>query len=390
MKDWQYKGGRLYLGNTLLKNFKTPCYVYHLGILEKKLSKWNQFKPKNSRAFYAMKANAHPTILKTIRKNGFGADVVSGGELGIALKAGFKGENIVFSGVGKTEAEIQLALKNNIKSINVESYEELVRIVSLAKKTKKSANVSLRWNPDVGPDTHRYISTGKKKDKFGIQNRELKKCLEFLLKHKKHINFQGLNFHIGSQIQKTAPYVLAIRKTLSWVKKFEDQGLSVKHISVGGGLGVVYRHEKPVRLKQYFKAIEMALKHFDGEIFFEPGRYLTAEIGALISEVQYVRSRMKTDLVILDTGMHHLIRPALYEAFHPILPLKERVGKKKTYDFAGPICESSDMLGFDRKLTPLRQGDLVAILMSGAYGMTMASHYNAHPLPKEYIISSRR
>ena len=393
---FEYKKEQLYLIQgkqehnllSLAKQTGTPVYVYNLKGLIERL----RFFKKNTapaHLHYAMKANSHLEILKAFCKEGVGVDIVSGGELELALQAGFKAQKIVFSGVGKTEEEIKLALRTDILQFNVESVPELKRIAKIATAMNKKARVAFRMNPDIDLDTHPYIKTSLRKHKFGLEPEQLPKLKEILKKYSSHLTLYGLTLHIGSQIHDLKPLKSGILKIKSLYEQMQKE-FDLKTFDVGGGLGIDYKNqdwEQDLKLiKEYGVFLNTLAKTVNTQILTEPGRIITARFGCLVGEVQYIKSNSFKNFAILNTGMHHLIRPCLYQAYHQILPLKKRTNSIQVYDIVGPICESSDVLGRDRVFSGLKQGDFMAVLDTGAYGVVMANRYNLHNLPKEVLI----
>ena len=383
----------------LAKQNTEPFYVYDLdGLLKRLLFFKEQIEP--AKVFYAMKANSHLKLLKVFSQENTGVDVVSGGEIQLALKAGFKGKDIVFSGVGKTKQEIQLALDINIFQFNVESLSELKRIGELARAGRKKTQVAFRMNPDIDAQTHPYITTGLRENKFGMDIEILIALKSVLREYSDCLSLQGLTLHIGSQIQNLKPLSASIQKMASLYKELQKE-FNVRTLDVGGGLGIDYKAERADGdlsiIKEYGRILKNVMKDFKGQILTEPGRIITARFACLIGEIQYLKKTSYKNFVILNTGMHHLLRPCLYQAYHRILPL-QKPGKihklencsTQVYDIAGPICESSDILGRDRLLSGLKEGDFMAIMDAGAYGAVMANAYNTHPLPKEVFVSQGR
>lgn len=393
---YQYEQNQLYLTQgkekynlfSLAQKTGTPFYLYNLSGLVKRLS---FFKKSTSPAHlhYAMKANSHPEILKAFCKEKVGVDVVSGGEIQLALQAGFAGQAIVFSGVGKTEEEIKLALEADILQFNVESASELKRIAKIASKINKTARVAFRMNPDINLDTHPYIKTGLREHKFGLDPEELPKLKSILKTFSSYLTLHGLTLHIGSQIHDLKPLKSGILKIKSLYTQMQKE-FDLKTFDVGGGLGIDYKNQdwrQDLKLiKEYGLFLNELSKNIKAQILTEPGRIITARFGCLISEVQYIKNNSYKNFAILNTGMHHLIRPCLYQAYHQILPLIKHKDSEKLYDVVGPICESSDVLGRDRVFSGLKEGDFMAILDTGAYGAVMANQYNAQSLPKEVLV----
>jgi diaminopimelate decarboxylase len=377
-----------------------PIYIYDLDDIRARyealsgaLAQGPGITPRHT-LHYAMKANSHPEILKLLGSLGAGVDTVSAGEIRIAIAAGIPPGRIIFSGVAKTEKEIEYALEQGIKQINVESPQELERIARVAKRLGTMADVAFRMNPDVNPQTHPYITTGFRENKFGMDESFLPELIAILKREKSHLRPRGLTLHIGSQIFEIDVLAEAIEKTLAIHRHFENEGFRFDRLDIGGGLGVHY--EQPTAsseaklIENYGLMVRQLAKGLDVEILTEPGRILVARAGLLVGEVQYVKQAPAKTFAILDTGMHHLIRPALYGAKHRVLPVALVSAPAKTYDVVGPICESSDFLAKDISLPEVRQGDLLAIADAGAYGFVMASHYNAHALPAEICVSRGR
>lgn len=369
----------------LTDNYKGPVFFYNLKFVRARVQQM-QSALKNVRLFYALKANAHPEILNVFLDNSVGVDVVSGGEIQQAVNCGFSFQQMVYSGVGKTRKELELAISNDIYQINVESIPELQRIGDIAEKMGKKARVAFRINPDISIQTHRYIATGLKDNKFGIDAGQLEDVLEVAHKHRAHLSVHGLSLHLGSQMTdfsslkdslvKLKPLFLRIRELFPECHRFD----------FGGGLGILYEKQDLERertlLHEYANVVLTELedlrKHVpDLEIQSEPGRWLVGHCGVLVSQVQYVKKTPHKEFVILDSGMNHLLRPSLYEAYHEILNLKKQPhAGEKTYDVVGPICESADFFGKDRILSEVKADDFVVIRDCGAYAATMSSDYN--------------
>lgn len=390
----QYRQKQLFLEDIslsdLVKNQQEPLYVYSARNLEKRLA---LFKAEVSQALgyrpfslhYAVKANAHPEILKYFLKQGLGVDVVSGGEFKKALAAGFKGSQIVFSGVGKTVAEIELALQNEVHQINVESFSELKRVAELTLKNKKSVEIALRVNPDVDAKTHPYISTGFKENKFGIEEAALAECLQFI-KSAPQLKLVSLTIHIGSQLKDFSALKEALVKLKKIYADIQKQGFPLQRLDIGGGVGISYEEDEAADLailKNYCTVLKEELSDFSGHIMFEPGRFLVARCGVLLAQIQYIKKTTHKTFVILNSGMHHLVRPALYRAYHRVLPVVQREGLSMQVDVVGPVCESSDFFAQSRDMAKVEEGDWLAICEAGAYGFSMVSLYNAFALPAE-------
>jgi diaminopimelate decarboxylase len=384
------RGGRLNLAGNSLKSLipklGTPLYVYSKDRILQNLESLRGAFSRPVEIHYALKANSNPSILRLLKGEGAGLDVVSGGEIRRALECGFKGADIVFSGVGKTADEITFALKSKIDIFNVESSQELERIGSLAKKMKSRARVSFRLNPDVDPKTHPYITTGFKRNKFGMDKSFLPELLRILSKYPRALSLVGLDFHIGSQLTDLKPIVEATRKTTKIYQHLRGLGYPLEHFDIGGGIGISYTGEKTIDLKSYGRMAEELLCPLGCKILCEPGRSIVGDAGVLLTRVEYIKKTPFKTFIIVDTGMHHLLRPSLYGAEHRIVPLVKTSSKKIKADIVGPICESSDWLGRDRQMPEPAQGDILAILDAGAYGYVMANDYNLRDWPKEVLI----
>ncbi|MGX1753259.1 diaminopimelate decarboxylase [Sphingobacterium sp. NPDC055346] len=364
-----------------LNEFETPFYYYDLDLLNETLDRAKAAADKRGfHVHYALKANFNDRILDLIQSKGFGADCVSGNEVQKSIDSGFPANQITFAGVGKSDKEINLALKHHIFAFNVESIQELLVINELAAKQNVKAQVSLRINPNVDAHTHHYITTGLDENKFGVPNSELEKAAS-VLRECDHIDLLGLHFHVGSQITDINVFKSLCVKVNEWKNWFEERGTTIKVLNVGGGLGVDY-HEPDAHpfadFEAYFDVFDKFLERTpQQEVHFELGRALVAQAGTLLSRVLYTKSGVKKNFLILDAGMTELMRPALYQAFHKIEKLGKNEGVEKlNYDVVGPICESSDCFGKEVTLPVSERGDLIAIRTAGAYGEVMASKYN--------------
>lgn len=397
MKLLEYRNQELHFGLkqtpilSFLKNYEHPFYLYDLPGIQKRFDILQKSFQKKISIHYAMKANYNVHILSALAEAHACVDVVSIGEMKAALMAGFRSDQIIFSGVGKTQHEISFAIQNQIRQINVESPSELRRIAKISQDLKKSVEVCFRMNPDVNPETHPYITTGFRENKFGMDESFLPELLE-ILQQSSWVQLVGLTIHIGSQILDLKVLREAIVKTKPIYLSLKEKGFPLSRFDVGGGLGIDYQHQDlPMEhqmMQDYAKIIEAELSDLDCEIQCEPGRWLVGHFGVLVAQVQYIKKTQYKNFVILDTGMNHLMRPSLYKAYHKIFAVKLRDGEEISYDVVGPICESSDFIGMDRKLSPLQEGDFVLIADAGAYGYAMASEYNLHQLPQELIIDS--
>jgi diaminopimelate decarboxylase len=367
------------------REFGTPCYVYSRAALTNSYKELDAaFSERDHLLCYAVKANPSLAVLNLFVRLGSGFDIVSGGELRRVLKAGGDPQKIVFSGVGKSSDEIRAALSVNILCFNVESEAELKVLNQIAKEMDKTAPVSLRVNPDVDAKTHPYISTGLKENKFGIPFNEAE---ELYFSGKKHTNIRmtGLDFHIGSQLTELAPFSEACEKLIGLLDRLEEKKLQIDHLDFGGGLGIRYSEENPPSAQNYVEALCADLGHRAQRILIEPGRSLVGNAGLLLTRVEYLKHTIHRDFAIVDAAMNDLVRPALYDAYHEILPVSINGQKTKTYQIVGPICETGDFLGHNRKLA-LSQGDLLAIMSAGAYGMSMSSNYNSRPRAAEVMV----
>jgi diaminopimelate decarboxylase len=372
---------------TILGQIETPFYYYDIGLLQKTLDTYASLtKRYGYHAHYALKANANDRILQKMRLAGLGADCVSGNEVALALKSGFAPEKIVFAGVGKSDKEIKTALKGNIFSFNCESIPEIQIINDLAGSMGKKARISLRINPDIDAHTHKYISTGRAQDKFGISPWMFDGLWE-VLQTCKNVELIGLHFHVGSQITDISVFKLLCERAQALQQWFIDKGAKLSVLNLGGGLGIDYADplaHPMADFTAYFDTIHKNLKPLPGqEIHFEPGRALVAQSGLLISRVLYVKEGRGRKFAILDAGMNDLIRPALYSAKHHIENLSS-TGRKMRYDVVGPVCESSDRFGHSIILPKTQRGDLIALCSAGAYGQVMGMRYNQRDLAKAY------
>jgi len=391
MHDFHYKGNELFCEEVpiqrIVEQVGTPCYIYSHCTIHRHFHAFSDaFQNLPHIVAYAMKANSNIAILKLLAKEGSGADIVSGGELYRALKAGVPSNKMVFAGVGKSSEEIRYALESDILMFNVESPEELQRINEVAQTMEVKARVALRINPDIDPQTHPYISTGLKKSKFGIAADQALK--EFALAHQlSHIDVVGVHCHIGSQLTQVSPFVDAIKKVLSLIQTLQSQGVKIRYMNIGGGLGITYSDETPPHPKDLAAAISSLLQTTSCQIIMEPGRSIVGNAGILVTKVLYNKGGADKEFVIVDAAMNDLLRPSLYEAHHDIQPVfKDESAPVNTVDVVGPICESGDFLAKDRKMPQPQPGDLLAVMSAGAYGFTMASNYNSRPKTPEVLV----
>jgi diaminopimelate decarboxylase len=368
----------------------TPFYLYSHSTLRRHIQRFSQaFARVPHVVCFSAKANSNLAVLKVFINNGAGIDIVSGGELFRALKAGCDPARIVYSGVGKTEAEIRATLDAGILMFNVESDQELVKIDAVAGAMGKRARIAIRVNPDVDPQTHPYISTGMKKAKFGIN---IKQSVEEYRKAAAlpNIDVVGVDCHIGSQLTKVSPFVDAIAKVRELVQELHKEGFSIRYLDLGGGLGITYSDETPPDFEEYSQAVIDATRDLGVTLIFEPGRVLVGNAGILVCRVLYTKKGEVKNFVITDAGMNDLIRPALYGSYHGIGAVdKSRPGTVNA-DLVGPICESGDFLAQDREIPDFRSGDLVAVSSAGAYGFTMSSNYNSRPRVAEILVNGNQ
>lgn len=371
---------------------ETPTYIYSSSGISQRIQKMKTaFQSANPQVHYAVKSNAHPGILKLMLQNDFGVDVVSGGEAQIALDHGFSPQKIIFSGVAKSKNELQLAIQKNFFQINVESLEELRRIGGLAQSLQNNVAIGLRINPNIPVETHPYITTGFRENKFGISEDQIPEALQLIKSFAPWVQLQGLSSHIGSQIRDLSPLLESLECLIKSTQSLLDQGFPLKTIDMGGGVGIDYFSDDETKELQMMDTLgqraSALLKNSPVRLLLEPGRWLVARAGVLCAQVEYVKFNGYKNFVILNTGMHHLLRPALYKAHHRIVPLELHADRpQKMYDVVGPICESSDVIGHDRLLATPQEGEWLAIMDAGAYGMAMSSRYNHHAFPVEILI----
>lgn len=403
-ENFEYKNNQLHCENVafsdLAQKFATPLFVYSRGVLENNFNEFNQVlknHPAGNNALlcYAVKANGNLAILDLFSQLGAGFDIVSGGELARVMAAGGDASKVVFSGVGKSESDIRAALEANIHCFNVESEAELYRLNEIAKKHGKVAPISFRVNPNVDPKTHPYISTGLKKNKFGVAYDNALDLYKTAAKLE-FIKIVGIDCHIGSQLLDVSPCVEAFEKILLLVEKINAAGINIAHIDIGGGLGIRYqRDEVAPKVADYLNPILDLLQKYNQKngtkitLILEPGRRMVGNAGALLMNVEYTKLGETKNFVVVDAAMNDLMRPALYDAWHEILPVKiDSQAEEKIYDVVGPICETGDFIGKDRKFaSQIQSGDLLAAMSAGAYGMSMSSNYNARVRVAEVLVS---
>lgn len=374
----------------LAARFGTPCYVYSRAAFERHWRAYDDaFAGVDHLVCYAVKANSNLAVLNVLARLGSGFDIVSGGELERVLAAGGDASRVVFSGVGKSAQEIRRALGAGIACFNVESAAELERIERVAAQAGRRAPVSLRVNPDVDAGTHPYISTGLKENKFGIPVDEAE-ALAVRAAAMEHVDMLGLDCHIGSQLVSVAPFVDALDRVLALVDRLAALGVEITHLNIGGGLGVRYRDETPPAPAEYAAALRARLGPRPCRLLLEPGRSIAANAGVLLTRVEYLKPGAERSFAIVDAGMNDLLRPALYEAWHDIVPLAVHgEAVPRCWDVVGPVCETGDFLGKDRELA-LREGDLLAVRSAGAYGFVMSSNYNSRPRAAEVMVDGDR
>jgi len=395
MHHFQHKGANLYAEGVsvakIAKEVGTPVYIYSKKTLTRHFNAYSDsFADVPHLICYSVKANSNLSVLNTIAAEGGGFDIVSGGELFRVIKAGGDPKKIVFSGVGKTEEEMEYALKKNILMFNVESPSELALLNKVAGRLKKKAPVAIRVNPNVDPKTHPYISTGLKKNKFGIERADAMK--EYLkgAKSYKNIDFKGVDCHIGSQLTQISPFIDALRKVLVFIKDLRKKGVEIKYLDMGGGLGIPYDKETPPHPSEYAEKIIKETKDMDLTLLFEPGRSIAGNAGILVTKVVYTKKGTMKNFVIVDAAMNDLARPSLYGSYHDIQAVKKSNKGKHKCDIVGPICETGDFLAKDRDLQKFSEGDLVSVMSAGAYGYTMASNYNTRPRAAEVMVDGNK
>ncbi len=389
-----YRDGELYCENvklsTVAQKYKTPVYIYSKKAIVDRINEYKEaFSEYDTLICYAVKANSNLSILKIMEENDIGCDIVSGGELYKAKKAGIPSNRIVYAGVGKTDFEIEYAIRENILSFNVESEMELDVINEIAGKLGKKARVSIRVNPDVNPKTHPYISTGMRKSKFGIDIDEAIYVFEKASKLP-NVDLIGIHCHIGSQIMDIEPYIEAVEKTAQLVNKLKKSGIKLEYFDIGGGLGIKYKPEdNPPSIKDFAKAVIPIVRSTGLKLIVEPGRSMIGEAGVLLTQVIFVKDKKEKHFVIVDSGMNDLVRPAMYNAYHHILAV-ERKERKVVADVVGPICETGDFLALDREIDDVNRGDYLAVMSCGAYGSSMSSNYNVRPRAMEVMVDNDR
>ena len=389
MDHFHYQHGELFAENVALtaiaKQYGTPTYIYSRATLERHWRAFDDaFTGQPHLVCYAVKANSNLAVLNVLARLGSGFDIVSAGELARVLAAGGRADRTVFSGVGKTAAEIAYALKQDIRCFNVESVAELERINQVAGDLGKVAPISIRVNPDVDAETHPYISTGLKENKFGV---DINLAPAVYQQASAMVNLQviGVDCHIGSQLTKVTPFVDALKRVLLLIDDLADNGIAIHHLDIGGGLGIQYKDETPPTPAEYAAAMQDLLKDRPLEILMEPGRAIAGNAGILLSKVEYIKASEDKRFAIVDAAMNDLLRPALYQSWMAIEAVKPRDIAQLSYDIVGPVCETGDFLGKDRQLA-IESGDLLAVRSAGAYGFTMSSNYNSRPRAAEIMV----
>ncbi len=395
MHEFRYKRNELYCESKslrdLAKKYGTPLYVYSRKTFVDHYRKLKEaFRKIDPLICYSVKANSNLEICRSIVAEGAGLDIVSGGELYRALKIGVSPRKIVYAGVGKTEKEIEYAIRSKILLFNVESIPELEAINRVARDLRKTQSVAIRINPHVAPKTHKYITTGHEENKFGV---DIKVAREIFLNSSrfKNLDIRGVHLHIGSQIVDSKPFVKAIERIINFIKELENNNITIKWVNIGGGLGIIYSDERPQTAQEYASVVVPLLKRVKAKIILEPGRFIAGNSGILLAKVLYVKKTQRKNFAIVDAAMNDLVRPSFYDAYHEVLPVKSASYSSSKnihrYDVVGPICESGDFLAKDRKFINLEEGDLLAVMSSGAYGFSMASNYNSRPRAAEVLIN---
>jgi len=385
-----YRDGNMHVEDVplseLASRYGTPLYVYSRTTLERHIKTIDgAFSDIDHVTCYSLKANSNAAILRVLAKHGLGADIVSGGELFRALRARIPAERIVFSGVGKTENEIRYALESDILMFNVESESELHAIDRIAGDMKTRAPISFRVNPDVDPKTHPYISTGLKSNKFGIPHDDALRLYEKAA-GLEHVNVIGIDAHIGSQITDLSPFRIAAERLRSLIGEIRANGIDIRIVDVGGGMGINYQEDTPPDPVEWSRMILPIIKDTGCRLIIEPGRSIIGNAGILLTRVLYIKSNGEKTFIVVDSGMNDLARPALYGSYHAILPVLERKTERRVVDVVGPICESGDFIAKDRELNMPEEGDLIAIMSAGAYGMSMSSNYNSRLRAAEVMV----
>lgn len=406
MNHFYIKDNKLYAENFLVedlaKEYGTPLYIYSKNQILRNYREINQPLVNSKLDFlncYAIKANSNPEILRILSEEGAGAEIASGGELYLALKFGYLRNKITYTGVGKTDEEIEYALKENVFNFTVESLQEIKVISEIAHRLSLIARISIRVNPDIDAKTHPYITTGMKENKFGIDSKDIMFVFEEANKLP-NIDIIGIHSHIGSQITEVEPYIEAVKYLGTLIEKLKEKGINVRYLNFGGGFGVQYKNvithryinveedenKSYASLGEHIQSVISLLSHLDKKLVIEPGRSLVANAGVLAGKVLYTKQGELKKFVITDTGMNDLMRPCLYQAYHQVVPLTLKDTGYETVDVVGPVCETSDFLAAKRKLQKLERGDMFAVMTTGAYGYSLSSNYNARLRPAEILV----
>jgi diaminopimelate decarboxylase len=393
MHHFVYKNDDLYCEDVsvayIADQIGTPFYLYSYSTIKRHFRVFdNAFNELDHLTCFSVKSNSNLAILRLFALEGGGADIVSGGELFRAIRAGIPLDKIVFSGVGKTTKDMELALKSDIFMFNVESDQELQILNRIAKDTNRKAMIAIRINPDVEPETHPYIVTGLSENKFGIQINDSLNAYA-LAKDLKNIDIKGISCHIGSQLTEIDPFVKTLIKLKELLNELKKMGIDIKFLNLGGGLGITYNDENPPHPIEYARALRETIGENKFTLILEPGRVIIGNAGILVTRVLYTKSSTHKRFVIVDAGMNDLIRPTLYNSFHAVQPVKMTDSEMFETDLVGPICETGDFLAKDRKMPPFKPGDLIAIMSAGAYGFSMASNYNSRPRPAEVMVKGK-
>lgn len=390
MHHFMYKDGRLFCEDVPIERIAdeigTPFYLYSYQTLVRHFNAFdNAFSGIDHITCFSVKSNSNIAILRLFSKLRGGADIVSGGELYRAIKAGIDPSKIVYSGVGKREDEIEYAISSDILMFNVESHQELLKIDEIAGRLNKKARISIRVNPDIDPKTHPYISTGMRENKFGIDYKDAISEYRFA-KGLKNIEIVGISCHIGSQLLQISPFVDSLKRLLDLTKELEKEGIKIRYLDIGGGLGIRYSDETPPHPNEYAEAIKKEIKGLDLTLILEPGRVIVGNAGILVSRVLYKKEQYGKLFFIVDAGMNDLIRPSLYGSYHEVWPVVKKDKEIVEADIVGPICESGDFFAKKRRIQDLDPGDLIAVMSAGAYGFVMSSNYNSRPRPAEVMV----
>ncbi len=394
MHFFDYRRGKLYAEGVSIERIAreagTPVFVYSSKTIRRHYRAFaGAFRGVKHLVCYSVKANSNIAILRLLSREGSGFDIVSGGELFRVLKAGGDARKVVFSGVGKRDEEIEYAIKKNILMFNVESPQELRRIHSIAKRLKRRTRMAIRVNPDIDPKTHPYISTGLKKNKFGIETELAIKEYIHARKNLPWLEPIGVDCHIGSQITELSPFVEALKRVVKTINTLRAQGIDIEYLNMGGGLGITYRDEAPPHPSSYGEAVIRETEGLGLTLIFEPGRVIMGNSGILATKVLYTKKGSLKNFVIVDAAMNDLPRPSLYDAYHKVRPVVDQKRRELTADIVGPICESGDFLARDRKMKEVKPGELLAFMSAGAYCFSMSSNYNSRPRSAEVLVTGR-